>query len=329
MFRSYCSNRLSEPISSTSRKPSVVTNRVSAPRRSITALVASVVPWMMRPISANPIPAALQAAATPSSTARAGSAPVVSSLAEWKRPSPCSRAISVKVPPDIDAHAPSARIRRAAAWPAVLLHEALILRMEWGRNRLGVRGPARRNAPCAPIWTVCAPPATCMSSSVRSIRSTNWRRSRRHSRSGMTAPSCSRMCAARRCPAVSNVYGSRRRLCALIEAPDLAFCPAWNRLTARAPGACGIAGGARRPPPDRALRPAAAGLFRKGRGTVHHRGYPARATIPETGVPNLSFHRAMHVSDSELRNPDRRQPRPDPGTSRRRRRVARRWRRPC
>ena len=31
-------------------------------------------------------------------------------------------------------------------------------------------------------------------------------------------------------PAVSNVYGSRRRLCALIDAPDLSFCPAWSRL---------------------------------------------------------------------------------------------------
>ena len=43
-FRSYCSKRFSERISMTSRKPSVVMKASRAPRRSISALVTSVVP---------------------------------------------------------------------------------------------------------------------------------------------------------------------------------------------------------------------------------------------------------------------------------------------
>ena len=47
MLTSYCSKRFSCRISIVSRKPSVVTSAVLAPLRSISALVASVVPWMM------------------------------------------------------------------------------------------------------------------------------------------------------------------------------------------------------------------------------------------------------------------------------------------
>ena len=49
-FKSYCSKRDSVRISITSRKPCVVINAVLAPRRSISAFVASVVPWMIWPI---------------------------------------------------------------------------------------------------------------------------------------------------------------------------------------------------------------------------------------------------------------------------------------
>ena len=47
MLMSYCSKRFSWRISTTSRNPSVVSSAVFAPLRSISALVASVVPWMM------------------------------------------------------------------------------------------------------------------------------------------------------------------------------------------------------------------------------------------------------------------------------------------
>ena len=47
MLTSYCSKRFSWRISTSSRKPSVVSSAVLAPLRSISALVASVVPWMI------------------------------------------------------------------------------------------------------------------------------------------------------------------------------------------------------------------------------------------------------------------------------------------
>ncbi len=101
-------------------------------------------------------------------------------------------------------------------------------------------------------------------------------------------------------PVVSNVYGSRRRLCALVGAPDLAFCPAWDRLLARAPERAELqeATAVRR-------RIALSDLphvtyFEKDAGPYITAGI-LLAGHPETGVPNLSFHRAMHVSDGELR----------------------------
>lgn len=101
-------------------------------------------------------------------------------------------------------------------------------------------------------------------------------------------------------PVVSNVYGSRRRLCALIGAPDLAFCPAWDRLMARAPKRAEL-----RQVSARRRRIALSDLpqpvyFEKDAGPYVTAGI-LLAEHPDTGVPNLSFHRAMHVDDGELR----------------------------
>src|SRR4029077_16382274 len=60
MLTSYCSNRFSWRISTTSRKPPGGGSAVLAPFRSMIALVASVVPWMIRLTS----PAAMPASAT-------------------------------------------------------------------------------------------------------------------------------------------------------------------------------------------------------------------------------------------------------------------------
>ena len=101
-------------------------------------------------------------------------------------------------------------------------------------------------------------------------------------------------------PAVSNVYGSRRRLCALIDAPDLSFCPAWSRLMERAPGRADlqqVRGHRRRIALSDLPQPV---YFAKDAGPYLTSGI-LLANHPETGVPNLSFHRAMHVSDDELR----------------------------
>src|ERR1044072_1596674 len=98
MVRSYWSERLSLAISRTSRKPSVASSAVRAPRRSITALVASVVPCTNTATSPKPFPASARISRTPSRTASSGRCGVVSSLRVSRFP-PSSNTTSVNVPP--------------------------------------------------------------------------------------------------------------------------------------------------------------------------------------------------------------------------------------
>lgn len=105
-------------------------------------------------------------------------------------------------------------------------------------------------------------------------------------------------------PVVSNLYGSRRRLCELLDAADGNFCRRWHQIMqdSRLPE-----GGATR------LVSASAELRT---GSIHElpqliycekdAGPYITAGIylahdPQTGVPNLSFHRTMLVSDTEVR----------------------------
>src|SRR5881628_1076970 len=106
MYTSYCSKRFSWPISRISRSPSVVTNAVRAPLRSMRALVASVVPW------------------TKTATSDGGSpgAAVVNTLAV-SRPAGLSRTTSVNVPPM--SAASRARIRPTPASDRHLLESGL------------------------------------------------------------------------------------------------------------------------------------------------------------------------------------------------------------
>ena len=97
-FRSYCSNRLSVRISITSRKPLVVISAVLAPRRSISALVARVVPWRTMVTSPGATPARAQTCPTASMMPSSGAAVVVSTLTEVSA-APASSTTSVKVPP--------------------------------------------------------------------------------------------------------------------------------------------------------------------------------------------------------------------------------------
>lgn len=102
-------------------------------------------------------------------------------------------------------------------------------------------------------------------------------------------------------PVAANLYGSRRRLARLIGADDGNFCRRWVALTA---GLDEIV----------ATEPGAAGPLVSGRiGELPAITYYERdagpyltsavflAREPESGVPNLSFHRAQPVSDHELR----------------------------
>ena len=63
-----------------SPKPLVTSIPVTAPRRSMTALVTSVVPWTMSATSPIAIPLSRAISATPASTGNGGSCGVVSRL---------------------------------------------------------------------------------------------------------------------------------------------------------------------------------------------------------------------------------------------------------
>ena len=105
-------------------------------------------------------------------------------------------------------------------------------------------------------------------------------------------------------PVVTNLYSSRRRLCELVGADDDNFCPAWSRLLN-----------------DIGEKPRESAQLCVDRPkviegklsdlpliTYHEKDAGPYLTSaiyvakdPLTGVPNLSFHRSMFVSDNELR----------------------------
>ncbi|OGA27715.1 MAG: decarboxylase [Betaproteobacteria bacterium RIFCSPLOWO2_02_FULL_65_24] len=103
-----------------------------------------------------------------------------------------------------------------------------------------------------------------------------------------------------RLPVVTNLFGSRSRLCELIGAADGNFCRRWQELLgAREP----LRDTPARAPEHRERRlcdlPQVA-YFEKDAGSYITAGI-FLAKEPDSGVPNLSFHRAMTVSDTELR----------------------------
>lgn len=105
-------------------------------------------------------------------------------------------------------------------------------------------------------------------------------------------------------PVVTNVYGSRRRLAEMIGAEDGVFCTRWQDLSMhQAPAPTDpIASQAA----DVSVRTASLDslpkitYFEKDAGPYITSGI-FLAKDPETGTPNLSFHRAMMASDNELR----------------------------
>ena len=110
--RLYMSGRLPRPISSTSRKPLVVTSAVRAPVRSVSALITTVVPCTSSSISAG----STSPAAITSSTPCARSRGVVETFAI--RTSPLSESTttrSVNVPPMSVA---TRSVIAPAAWPS-------------------------------------------------------------------------------------------------------------------------------------------------------------------------------------------------------------------
>lgn len=107
-----------------------------------------------------------------------------------------------------------------------------------------------------------------------------------------------------RLPVVTNLYSNRGGLCRLIGADDDGFCRQWTKLVDKSLESRGS-------PLNPGERPAnliEGKLSDLPLITYHERDAGPYFTSgiflakdPETEMPNLSFHRAMYVSDSELR----------------------------
>ncbi|MCL4301452.1 MAG: UbiD family decarboxylase [Anaerolineae bacterium] len=105
-------------------------------------------------------------------------------------------------------------------------------------------------------------------------------------------------------PVVSNIFGSRRRLGDLIGANGGSFCRRWTELMVKNPHP--VAGATPLSPAGRGVEEIK--LSDLPQITYHEKDAGPYITAgiflakePGTGVPNLSFHRCMHVSDTELR----------------------------
>ena len=105
-------------------------------------------------------------------------------------------------------------------------------------------------------------------------------------------------------PVVSNLYGSRRRLCELIGAPDGRFPQRWLELSRELkPGPHRPADAAPSPVDlrDGRLSDLPQIVYWERDAGPYFTSAVFLAKEPDTGVANLSFHRAMYVSDAELR----------------------------
>jgi len=106
-------------------------------------------------------------------------------------------------------------------------------------------------------------------------------------------------------PVVSNLYGSHDRLRAMIGAQDQTFCQRWNTLTEAAARATAKDCLTQYDGPDDfiigKLSDLPAITYHGRDGGPYFTSAIYLANEPETGVPNLSFHRSQQISDTELR----------------------------
>lgn len=114
------------------------------------------------------------------------------------------------------------------------------------------------------------------------------------------APILFRNVAGARYPVISNVFGSRPRLIEMVGGKDVSFCQRWVDLMQRSAIAPDII-----PEPGdleavRLTELPQLTCFERDGGSYITAGV-FLANEPDTGVPNLSFHRAQVINDSELR----------------------------
>lgn len=101
-------------------------------------------------------------------------------------------------------------------------------------------------------------------------------------------------------PVATNLYGSHGRLCRLIGAADNNFCARWHELLA-APAPAVLTSDASDDTNATVLSTLPQITWHEKDAGPYITAGIVLARHPETGVPNLSFHRAMHVADDELR----------------------------
>jgi 4-hydroxybenzoate decarboxylase len=104
-----------------------------------------------------------------------------------------------------------------------------------------------------------------------------------------------------RMPVVTNIYGSRQRLCEMIGATDGNFCRRWTEIYPQKRETAMIDTRVDLPRISGSLRdlPQITYFEKDGGPYVTSALYLARN--PESGVANLSFHRSQIISDAELR----------------------------
>ncbi|WEK47889.1 MAG: UbiD family decarboxylase [Candidatus Andeanibacterium colombiense] len=103
-------------------------------------------------------------------------------------------------------------------------------------------------------------------------------------------------------PVVANVYGSHRRLCDMIGAGDRSFVERWLELTeGRQSNPAPPAASAPEPHVECKLGDLPQITYHARDGAPYFTSAIYLAKDPDTGTPNLSFHRSMYVSDEELR----------------------------
>ena len=107
-----------------------------------------------------------------------------------------------------------------------------------------------------------------------------------------------------RFPVVTNIYSTRERLAEVIGIKATEFCQQWSRLASL--GASGIDDplpSATELPEYEEVRLSDLPLitYSDRDGAAYFTSAMFFARDPETGVGNLSFHRSMYISDSELR----------------------------
>jgi len=100
---------------------------------------------------------------------------------------------------------------------------------------------------------------------------------------------------------VTNIYGSRRRLCEMIGAADGNFCRRWTEMQSNRPGQETSVANEGYPRVSGSLRDLPQITYFEKDGGPYITSALFLARNPETGIANLSFHRSQFISDDELR----------------------------